>query len=221
MSSPGRQPRRPRRSPSPEQRQRDPERTRARILTAATEELSEKGIAGLRVSAIAARAGVNKQLISYYFDGKDGLLRALGTRWRERKRDYDRAEWSFPEVVAAYTHAANSDPVGTRLLGWAGLTYPTGKEHPDLPASAEQWRRDLDDLRRRQRDGELADDLDPACVLLAVVAATAAPTLLPHIAYGITGAEPNSPEFVRHYTEQMTRMIDRLSARRRPPERRE
>lgn len=216
MSPPDQQPRRrPRRSPSPGQRQRDPDRTRARILAAATEEISEKGLADLRVSAVAARAGVNKQLISYYFDGKDGLLRALGQQWRERKRDYDRPGWSLAEMVAAYTHAANSDPVGTRLLGWAGLAYPTGKEHPDLAASAEQWRRDLDDLRRRQRNGELADDLDPACVLLAVVAAAAAPTLIAHVAYGLTGVEPASPEFVRHYTEQMSRMIDRLAERRK------
>ena len=37
-------------------------------------EFSAKGFAGARVSEIAARAGVNQQLIAYYFDGKQGLL---------------------------------------------------------------------------------------------------------------------------------------------------
>ena len=58
-----------RRAPAPHERQRDPERTKARILDAATEEFSAKGFAGARVSEIAARAGVNQQLIAYYFDG--------------------------------------------------------------------------------------------------------------------------------------------------------
>ena len=67
----------PRRSPKPEERQRDPERTRRLILEAAGAEFAAKGYAGARIAAIAARAGVNQQLISYYFDGKEGLYRAM------------------------------------------------------------------------------------------------------------------------------------------------
>ena len=54
---------------TPEERRRDPERTKRRIVEAARAEFSAKGFAGTRVSEIAARAGVNKQLISYYFGG--------------------------------------------------------------------------------------------------------------------------------------------------------
>ncbi len=53
--------------------QRNPEQTRERILDAARTEFSENGLGGARVNAIAARAGVNKQLIYYYFDDKDRL----------------------------------------------------------------------------------------------------------------------------------------------------
>src|SRR5207248_833391 len=73
---------RARRAPAPHERQRDPERTKARILDAATAEFSAKGFAGARVSEIAKRAGVNQQLIAYYFDGKEGLYREIGRRWR-------------------------------------------------------------------------------------------------------------------------------------------
>ena len=38
---------------------RDPERTQASILAAATEEFTAKGLNGARVDAIAKRAGVN------------------------------------------------------------------------------------------------------------------------------------------------------------------
>jgi AcrR family transcriptional regulator len=41
----------------------DTERTKALLLAAATEEFSEKGLAGARVDRIAAAAGVNKERI--------------------------------------------------------------------------------------------------------------------------------------------------------------
>jgi AcrR family transcriptional regulator len=57
--------------------QRDPERTRAAILAAATAEFSAKGLDGARVDEIAARAGVNKRMIYHYFGDKDGLYLAV------------------------------------------------------------------------------------------------------------------------------------------------
>ncbi|MGW3998254.1 TetR family transcriptional regulator, partial [Amycolatopsis sp. NPDC004772] len=75
----------PRRSPKPQERQRDPERTRRLILEAAAAEFAAKGYAGARIAAIAARAGVNQQLISYYFDGKEGLYRAMSEGWGQRQ----------------------------------------------------------------------------------------------------------------------------------------
>ena len=54
---------------------RDPEATKARILAAAVREFSAKGISGARVDAIAARARVNKRMLYYYFESKEGLFR--------------------------------------------------------------------------------------------------------------------------------------------------
>jgi AcrR family transcriptional regulator len=56
---------------------RDPERTRAAILSAATEEFTASGLTGARVDAIAKRAGVNKRMIYHYFGGKEGLYLAV------------------------------------------------------------------------------------------------------------------------------------------------
>lgn len=52
---------------------RDSARTRARILAAGRAEFSEKGLSGARVNAIADAAGVNKQLLYYYFGSKESL----------------------------------------------------------------------------------------------------------------------------------------------------
>ena len=56
---------------------RDPERTRAAILRAATEEITAKGLTGARVDAIAERAGVNKRMLYHYFGDKQGLYVAV------------------------------------------------------------------------------------------------------------------------------------------------
>jgi AcrR family transcriptional regulator len=56
---------------------RDPERTSASILAAAVVEFTEKGYAGARIDAIAAKAGANKRMIYHYFGDKDGLYLAV------------------------------------------------------------------------------------------------------------------------------------------------
>ena len=56
---------------------RDPERTRARILEAATGEFSTRGLGGARVDAIAHRADANKRMLYHYFGNKEGLFLAV------------------------------------------------------------------------------------------------------------------------------------------------
>jgi Bacterial regulatory proteins, tetR family len=75
-----------RRSPGQAERRRDPERTRQRLLDAAAEEFGAKGFGGARVRDIAARVGLNMQLIFYYFGGKAGLYAELQRRWGQASR---------------------------------------------------------------------------------------------------------------------------------------
>jgi AcrR family transcriptional regulator len=56
---------------------RDPERTRARILAAATAEFARHGLGGARVDRIAAESGANKRMLYYYFGDKDRLFTAV------------------------------------------------------------------------------------------------------------------------------------------------
>src|SRR5207244_11892222 len=48
-----------------------------RIIAAAREEFSRRGFDGARVDQIARKAGVNKQLLFYYFHSKRGLFNAV------------------------------------------------------------------------------------------------------------------------------------------------
>ena len=57
--------------------QRDPVRTRAAILAAATHEFTAKGLNGARVDTIATRSRVNKRMIYHYFGDKEAYLAVL------------------------------------------------------------------------------------------------------------------------------------------------
>jgi TetR/AcrR family transcriptional regulator len=66
---------------------RNPVATRQKLLAAARREFAASGLAGARVDEIAARAGVNKQLVYHYFGDKDALYLAV-------------LEWVYEEIRA-------------------------------------------------------------------------------------------------------------------------
>ncbi|MGK5558109.1 TetR family transcriptional regulator [Actinomadura kijaniata] len=195
---------RARRAPRPDERRLDAERTRRLLLEAALEEFSAKGLAGARVQDIADRAGVNKQLISYHFGGKEGLFEALVRRWHEEEAEFNDPAVPLDELAVRYLHKALEDPRGSRLNAWCGLTEP-------CPGPADAPREDLSDLERRQAAGQIAADLDPAAVLLALMAMVAAPTLMPGAVVRAFGMDPRSPEFREHYAEQLRRIVRHLA----------
>lgn len=196
-----------RRSPRADERKRDPERTRAKILDAAVVEFGEHGYAGARISAIASRAGVNQQLISYYFEGKEGLYRALMARWRVVSGDINRADLPISDVVGGFLRAGVEQRSWSRLLAWQGLTEPD-----QAPAEPDPYFEAMvADVRRRQAAGEIAPDLDPGYVLLVMFSAALAPTVIPHIVRRITGQAADSPEFLDAYAEQLKRITEHLA----------
>lgn len=201
--------RQPRRSPRPSERQRDPERTRARILAAAKVEFGAKGFVGARVSDIAARAGVNKQLISYYFDGKEGLYAELASQWQHTSNELTGEDRPLAEVVAGFAMSSLHDPDWARLMVWSNLS--TTKDDPTAAQEAEFLRAQVAGLRQRQESGELPADLDPACVFLALFSAASATITLPRITSTVRDDGLNDEEFTRHYANQLSRLVRHLT----------
>jgi AcrR family transcriptional regulator len=72
---------------------------RARIMEAARDEFARYGHAGSRVQRIVDRAGVNKQLIFYYFGSKDGLYRAVMEESWDRMRETEAHEAAEPRAT--------------------------------------------------------------------------------------------------------------------------
>ena len=92
----------PRRRPRRDRR-RDATATREALLAAAAELFAERGYDGVAVWTIAAKAGVNKALISYHFGGKRKLYRAI-------------VDQTFAEIVSRVESLAESQRPAPELL---------------------------------------------------------------------------------------------------------
>ncbi len=150
--------------------------SRGLILSAARQEFGLRGYAGGRVDRIARRAGVNKQLIFYYFGSKAGLFGAI-------------VESASRDVAAAT--GAGDEPggpleqlrvVAERVLGAplanADLVRATvalsGPEHGPRTSLAEPLARLAETIRSLVSDaqglGYVRDDVDPEFVAHVVLA---------------------------------------------------
>ena len=145
-------------------------------------------------------------VISSVPQGKEGLFREIGRRWRA----YEAAEFpddmDFAEMVRAYVRASTDTRLGARLLAWEGLG--------DTPEDAETTRErdtrlqhELQQLRARQQAGTLDDRIDPAALLLILTSAGSALAVYPHLARTLFGTQADDPELVEHYAEQLARLV--------------
>jgi AcrR family transcriptional regulator len=100
--------------------ERDPERTRAAILAAATGEFTAHGLDGARVDEIARRSGVNKRMIYYYFGDKGGLYLAV-------------LEASYADIRNAEIklHLTDRDPADA-MRELVAFTWNYFIEHPEF-----------------------------------------------------------------------------------------
>jgi TetR/AcrR family transcriptional regulator len=196
----------PKRRTEDDERTRDAERTRGALLDAALVEFAAKGRAGARVSDIAARAGVNKQLISYYFGGKDGLYDAILERWYADEERFDEPGTTLDDLASRYLEVGLSQPLLQQLFirellddAISDVTHA-----PDTP--------ELVGLRARQANGEIADDLDPAFVLLMLQGMVVAHSLFRRDAARLTGMHVDSREYKQKADQQLRAVVRRLAA---------
>lgn len=193
-----------RRAPRPEDRRRDAERTRAQLIEAAYEEFSSRGFTGARVLDIAARANVDKQLITYYFEGKEGLYQEVLRTQLQRDAAVTHVDESLADNVARYVSYVLSDPRSTRLTLWAGLS-----DAPGNPATV-PGAFNLDGMQVRQDSGEIPADLDPAAVLMVIIGAVSAAVAMPQVIRALFGIDPASPEFEERYASQLRDIVARM-----------
>ena len=194
-------------------RLRDPEGTRRRILAAALQEFSAKGIDGARVDAIAERAGTNKRMLYYYFGSKDDLFRAvLRQRLAERAptaRDRDR---TGPARLVELHQRLESSMDYVRLLMWEGLERGRRREVEQELLRRESLAEWCDEVREAQRRGDLPDDLDAEQLVLSELALVMFPFAFPQITRLVTGKLPTDPAFKAERRAFLDRLTTRFDA---------
>lgn len=159
---------------------RDPERTRQKILAAATDEFARYGLGGARVDRIARRAGANKRMLYYYFGDKDRLfLAALEGRYAhiraaERALDLERVEprealrrlvrftWSYFLEHPEFITLLNSENLHK------GRHVRRSRRVPELHSTLVETLRGV--LRRGERAGVFRKGVDPVQLYISIAA---------------------------------------------------
>ena len=134
---------------------RDPARARARILAAATAEFARYGLGGARVDRIAARAGLNKRMLYYYFRDKDNLfLAVLEARY---------ADIRAAERALDLEHLAPRDAL-RRLVAF---TWRYFLDHPEfMTLLNSETLRGI--LKRGEREGVFRAGVDPVQLYISI-----------------------------------------------------
>ena len=207
-------------------RERNAERSRERILDAALEEFAAHGYDGARVGAIAARAGLNKQLISHHFGGKRALYQAvMGERRLRGGGELVGSADHLADALAAFFERARNDPEWVRVLLWESLDDgdpDDGTDHvPDAGRSTRvagadgrraRYSERVSWVEGEQSAGRLPADLDPELLLLTLLGGALYPVLLPDVCEIMTGLRPDDDRFAERYRAHLSRFADHLGA---------
>lgn len=151
---------------------RDAHATRQRILTEATAEFAQHGIAGARVDRIAASAGCNKAMLYAYFESKDRLFDAVFDAVVVRNvSDVPIDAEDLPEYAARLSEQYERYPEVARLATWDRLERKGAglRSAAIVEANAHKIR----EVAKAQEQGLIGDHL-PAAMLLELVFAIAA-----------------------------------------------
>jgi AcrR family transcriptional regulator len=148
--------------------QRNADRTRARILEAATEEFAARGIGGARVSRIAEVAGCNKAMLYAYFGNKDELFDAVFSASVEKYLDevgFDVDD--LPAYAGRVFDYFEAHPDRLRLSVWYRLERPDGQP---LEAIVAVNARRLEELQRGMRRRVVPRRFTPVSLLTLIQA---------------------------------------------------
>jgi AcrR family transcriptional regulator len=146
---------------------RDADRTKKRLLEAATAEFAALGIAGARVDRIAEAAGCNKAMIYAYFGNKDQLFDAVFTALVAATVEhvpFDATD--LPGYAGRLFDRYEDDRATVRLATWYRLERPQGAP---LQAIVTSNIGKLEKVARAQGEGVLSDHYTPVELLTLVI----------------------------------------------------
>ena len=201
-------------------RTNDPARTMAEILTVATTEFANKGLAGARIDEIAAATRTSKRMIYYYFANKEGLYIAVLEDAYRRMRSIEadlHLQDLAPEaalrrlVEFTFDHHANN-PDYIRLVMTEnmerGAYLAQSKTIQELNVPAIQAIRHLYD--RGVAQGVFRAGLDPVDIHASISALTFFNVSNQHTFGLIFKNKPQSPKMIAARRKSIVEMVTRF-----------
>jgi AcrR family transcriptional regulator len=197
--------------------------TEKRILDVAIREFARKGFAGARVEEISNRAGVNKQLVYYYFKSKEALyiaaLEAMAkislTAQEQMRKRMEEEGYGNAVIRNATVRERKRWQLFRRLWAWEALE----RGHEDIVNGEERresWQRWIGLVADAQKRGELDDRVDPDMLQLAIEAILNYPHVLPQNTRLITGSEPMDEVFIERHLELLRWFFELMRPRPEP-----
>lgn len=167
-------------NPLRQKEKRDPEATREALLRAGAEMFAGAGYEGVRVEALARRAGVNKAMINYHFGGKRRLyvavirsaFAALASRVDELRHSERSPAEQIEELIAAFAELATRRRPSFPALVIREALAPGELSRELAPAMMKVYRGVREILERGMRDGSFRA-VDPTVAYLNLIGSLA------------------------------------------------
>ena len=181
---------------------------KASIVAAAMEEFARAGYRGARIEAIARRAGCNRAMIYFYFDGKKRLFEAaLDEVFKRRTAQMDAQPEDLAQGLVYWFRQIHADQLALRLSMQEALAHEPASA---VPTAREIYlNKQLEVVQDFQAKGLLRADLDAHQLLTLFVAITTFPAGFPIIATISLGAE-DEQDMVEKWSAGIEQLASRL-----------
>ena len=195
---------------------RDSQRTRAKILRAATVLFAAKGPDATRVDEIAACAGVNKRMLYHYFGNKRGLYLSV------LSETYDRIGQISAEIIGKakdvrelldgilreYFCFLQQNPEFIALLNWENSTGADGLRSIKLSSPAKSLMIALHRaLDKEQKSFNIHEDVDIKYLLMACLGLCSYYFSNRHTLSVIFDMDLDDPVYMEQWIEHVRRLI--------------
>lgn len=166
-------------APPPSERQRDPERSRERLLLAAERLFTDRGPDAVSVAMIAREARINRRMVYHYFRSKEGLYEAVIRRAYDRLSSVEveltqvllPADELLARMVRAYYRFLADHPEFVRLLSWENLREGRSARRMQLTTLKAPVMQALRiALERGRKEGRFRPDVDEKQLLISCMA---------------------------------------------------
>ncbi len=159
-------------------KERNPERSRRMILTAAENEFAEKGFFGARVDEIAAVADINKRMIYAYFGDKEELYKQVLLQSYRKMEEVEQrlvsldlsGEELIATIINTYFDFLSENPAFVNILMWENLNK--GKylrEIEDSVIERKTIQYFIQAIDEGKKDGAFRENIDSFQVVLSLI----------------------------------------------------